>query len=88
MYLIENSILCPIGNAVVERLFSLLKIVKTDMRNSLGDPNLDKILRINKEAPKTLSDMELEIPPFSSWMFFLDQKADWLIPGKNGIILL
>ena len=30
------------------------------MRNSLGDPNLDKILRINKEAPKTLSDMELQ----------------------------
>ena len=60
MYLIENSILCPIGNAIVERLFSLLKIVKTDMRNSLGDPNLDKILRINKEAPKTLSDIELE----------------------------
>ena len=60
MYLIENSILCPIGNAIVERLFSLLKIVKTDMRNSLGNPNPDKILRINKDAPKKLSDMELE----------------------------
>ena len=78
MYLIENSILCPIGNAIVERLFSLLKIVKTDMRNSLGDPNLDKILRINKEAPKTLSDMELETLPYSSWMFLLDHKGEIL----------
>ena len=78
MYLIENSILCPIGNAIMERLLSLLKRVKTDMRNSLGDPNLDKILRIHKEAPKTLSEMELETLSYSSWMFLLDHKGEIL----------
>ena len=46
----------PIGNAVVERLFSLMKLTKTLLRNSLGDVKLDKLLRLNKEAPKHWSE--------------------------------
>ena len=52
------SSLCPIGNAVVERLFSLLKITKTVLRNSLGDTMLDMLLRLNVEAPGTWTDDE------------------------------
>ena len=46
----------PIGNAVVERLFSLMKLTKTLLRNSLGDVKLDKLLRLNKEAPEHWSE--------------------------------
>ena len=37
--------LSPVGNAVVERLFSLVKITKTILRNSLSDKTLDILLR-------------------------------------------
>ena len=43
LVLLEIAILCPVGNATVERLFSFLKIVKTRMRSSLGDHVLDTI---------------------------------------------
>ena len=43
--------LCPVGNAVVECLFSLMKITKTVLRNSLADNMLDMLLRLNVEAP-------------------------------------
>lgn len=48
--------LCPVGNAIVERLFSLLKITKTFLRSSLSNENLDILLRLNKEAPEKLSE--------------------------------
>ena len=60
LILLEKAVLCPIGNAVCERLFSLLKIVKTKLRNSILDPNLDKLLRINKECPEELQEYELD----------------------------
>ena len=50
--LLKLAVLCPIGNAVCVRLFSLLKLVKSSLRSSLGDPNLDMIMRINEEAPQ------------------------------------
>ena len=48
--------LSPVGNAVVERLFSLMKLTKTLLRNRLGDKKLDKLLRLNKEAPDHWSE--------------------------------
>ena len=50
--------LSPIGNAVVERLFSLMKLTKTLLRERLGDMKLDKLLRLNKEAPGHWSEQE------------------------------
>ena len=52
--------LSPVGNAVVERLFSLMKLTKTYLRNRLGDSNLDMLLRINKEAPDQWTDDQKE----------------------------
>ena len=58
--LLEMAIICPIGNATVERLFSFLKLVKTKLRNSLGDGTLDKLLRIKCESKEELEDYDLE----------------------------
>ena len=52
--------LCTIGNAVVERLFSLMKITKTVLRNSLGDNMLDKLLRLKVEAPEAWTEDDKE----------------------------
>ena len=60
LVLLEMAILCPIGNATVERLFSLLKIVKTKLRNLLGDGTLDSLLRVKMECKEELEDHHLE----------------------------
>ena len=52
--------LSPVGNAVVERLFSLMKITKTLLRNSLSDKKLDILLQLNKEAPEKWTEEQLE----------------------------
>ena len=60
LILLEISILCPVGNATVERLFSFLKLVKTRMRSLLGDNVLDSLLRIKMECKNELQDEDLE----------------------------
>ena len=52
--------LSPVGNAVAERLFSLMKLTKTVLRNRLGERNLYILLRLNKEAPETWSEEQKE----------------------------
>ena len=56
--LVLLALLSPVGNAVVERLFSLMNITKTLLRNCLGDRNLDILMRLNKEAPEAWTDDE------------------------------
>ena len=58
--LLEMAILCPIGNSTVERLFSFLKLVKTSLRNHMGDGTLDSLLRIKMECTEELEDHHLE----------------------------
>ena len=58
--LLEMAIISPIGNATVERLFSFLKLVKTRLRNCLGDGTLDKLLRIKLECTEELEENDLE----------------------------
>ena len=58
--LVLLATLSPVGNAVVERLFSLMKIMKTLLRNRLSDQSLDLQLRLNKEAPGTWTDDQKE----------------------------
>ena len=40
-----------VGTATVERSFSQMKMIKTRLRNRLGDLNLSRIMRIAIEAP-------------------------------------
>ena len=59
--LVLIALLSPVGNAVVERLFSLMNITKTLLRNSLSDRTLDVLLRLNKEAPEIWTEEDKEI---------------------------
>ena len=60
LILLEMAIICPISNATAERLFSFLKLVKTKLRNRLGDGTLDKLLRIKIESKEELEDHDLK----------------------------
>ena len=50
MLLIMN--LLPVSNAICERGFSKLKVIKSNLRNSIESVNLDKALRIGIEAKR------------------------------------
>ena len=58
--LVLLATLSPLGNVVIERLFSLMKITKTVLRNRLGDSTLDYLLRISVEAPDLWTEEEKE----------------------------
>ena len=50
----------PVGTASVERSFSQMKLIKTQLRNHLGDTILSHLMKIAIESPHTLSDEDLE----------------------------
>ena len=51
LHLIELLFCLPISNAAVERLFSLMKRLKTSIRSSLGQTRLSNIIRIKLHGP-------------------------------------
>ena len=65
MYLLELSIMFPLSVSCVERLFHVMKLVKTRLRNQLGQTTLESLLRISTEAKETFLDEEYE--------FFVDE---------------
>ena len=50
----------PLSVACVERLFSKMKLIKTRLRNQLGQTTLDSLLRISTESPDAFQDDEFE----------------------------
>ena len=60
LFLLEMLMVFPLSAAVVERLFSRLKLVKTRLRNLLKTEKLSKLLMIGKESTATLNDDQLE----------------------------
>ena len=60
LLLLEMAILCPVGNATVESLFSFMKIVKTWLQNLLSDCSLDSLLRVKLECKDHLDDEDLD----------------------------
>ena len=50
----------PVGTASVERSFSQMKMIKSRLRNQLGEANLSYLMKITLESPEALSDEELE----------------------------
>ena len=72
------AILCSVGNATPERLFSLLKIVKTRLRNALGDLTLDSLLRIKMETAEEMEDKDLEelVDMFKGYLVQLSQSGE------------
>lgn len=49
--LVELLFCLPMSNGHVERVFSQLKILKTERRNCLGEDQLDALLRMAAHAP-------------------------------------
>ena len=50
----------PVGTASVEHSFSQMKMIKTRLRNRLGETNLSHLMKIAIESPQTLFDEQLE----------------------------
>ena len=50
--LIELCLSAPYANAILERFFNYMKIVKTDWRSKLNAKNLECLLRIRVEGPE------------------------------------
>ena len=48
---VEYLFCLPLTNGRLERLFSQLKLIKSDRRSSLGENRLDQLLRITVDAP-------------------------------------
>ena len=64
--LLHLMLIFPLSTACVERFFSKMKLVKTRLRNQLSQVNLENLLFIAPEAPKTgFTDREYD--------FFVDE---------------
>ena len=50
----------PVGTASVERSFSQMKMIKTRLRNQMGEKSLSYLMKIATESPQKLSDNDLE----------------------------
>ena len=49
-----------VATASVERSFSQMKMIKTRLRNRIGESSLSSLMRIAIESPEKLSDNDLE----------------------------
>ena len=59
--LLRLLMLFPLSAAVIEKLFSKLIIIKTQLRNRLGDLTLSKLLTLCTESPNDgFSDQDYE----------------------------
>ena len=50
----------PVGTASVERSFSQIKMIKTRLRNLLGELSLSLLMKIAIESPQKKADRDLE----------------------------
>ena len=50
----------PVGTASVERSFSQMKMIKTRLRNRLGEMSLSLLMKIAIESPQKMSIKYLE----------------------------
>ena len=47
----------PVGTASVERSFSQMKVIKTRLRNRIGQSSLSYLMKIAIETPEKLTDL-------------------------------
>ena len=50
----------PVSTASVERSFSQMKMIKTRLRNRIGETSLSSLMKIAMETPRKLSEEDLE----------------------------
>ena len=58
--LVNVCLTIPVGTPSVERSFSHMKMIKSCLRNRLGEHNLSYLMKIALESPEALSDEDLE----------------------------
>ena len=56
MHLLKLLLMFPLSVACVERLISKMKLMKTRLRNQLGETTLDRLLRISAGTPTGFDD--------------------------------
>ena len=61
---IELLFCLPMANGCLERVFSQLKLIKTNRHTNLGEDSLDYLVRVNVEGPLYLSEMRAEHSKF------------------------
>ena len=50
----------PVSTASLERSFSQMKLIKTRLRNRIGQSSLSYLMKIGIEIPKKLTNTDLE----------------------------
>ena len=65
MHLLKLPLMFLLRVACVERLFSKMKLIKTRLRNQLGETTLDSLLRILTETPPGFDD--------DKYKYFIDE---------------
>ena len=50
----------PVGTTSVERSVSQMKMIKTQLRNRIGETSLSYLMKIAIESPEKLCDIDLE----------------------------
>ena len=58
---ISTYMTIPVATASVERSFSQMKMIKTRLRNLMGEKSLSHLMKISIQSPERLSDSDLEI---------------------------
>ena len=67
-------LLIPVGTASVERSFSQMKMIKTRLRNRLGEMSLLLLMKIAIESLQKMSDRDLE-EIIDAW----NRKPRWIV---------
>ena len=58
--LAKRCLFISVGTASVERSFSQIKMIKTRLRNRIGESSLSSLMKIAIESPEKLSNNDLE----------------------------
>ena len=62
----------PVSNVDAERIFSKLKLIKTDIRNKLETKSVEVLVKLSEEANKSVHCYEYK--PSASVLHYLDNK--------------
>jgi len=58
--LLQIVAVLPVGSVSVERSFSVMKLIKTRLRNSISDDNMEWLMLIASEGPEKLTDEQAD----------------------------
>ena len=81
--LIELALILPVATASVERAFSAMNIIKTDLRNRMGDDwmNYNMVCYIERDVFQTINDDDI------LYRFQAYKTRKGILPRRFGIFL-